>query len=252
MIRDAAKGAASLAALAAAAGLIWSTAPAWACAPAGRGSSSGGGDSRQGSESSGYNGAAAEGERQDAADAAAGLDSSGGPSPARAPPDTAQDHSGQIGAIGAEQAADTAAACSHLKIELVDAQIQHGNNEFHAMDDPDKNLRQGDYDVAVKMTPDRLDAAIASQRSMGVDPHDVRLSFLMDLRASQMLGLGEEDVKRKAQQRIAARAQALAQQQAALETHIRDLQSQIADLDCANAVPHTVSQFVPPDTTIVP
>jgi hypothetical protein len=110
---------ASLAALAAAAGLIWSTAPAWACGPSmGGGAPSGGGEGHQGPDSSGYNGAAAEGARQGAADAAAGLDNSGEAGPARASPDTAQDHSAQIAAIGAEEAADNAGECSILQMEL--------------------------------------------------------------------------------------------------------------------------------------
>jgi hypothetical protein len=252
MINSVSNRTVSLAALAAAAGLIWSTAPAWACAPTGAGSSSGGSDNHQGPDSSGYNGAAAEGARQGAAAASTGLDNSGEPGPARSSPDTAQEHSGQIAAIQTEEAPDIAENCARLKLELVNAQIQHGLNVSHSMDHPETNLGQGLYDAAVKMTPDQLDSAIAVLRAGAADPHDVRLSFLMDLRASQMFGLGEEDLKRRAQQQLAAAAQALAQQQAPLETQIRDLQSQIADLDCANAVPHTVSQFVPPNTSPAP
>jgi hypothetical protein len=117
MTGAAAQRTASLAALVAAAGLIWSTAPAWACAPTEGRPSSGGGDGRQGPDSSGYNGAA-EGARQGAADAAAGLDNSGEGGPARSSPDTAQDHSGQIGAVGTEQAADNAGECSILQMQL--------------------------------------------------------------------------------------------------------------------------------------
>jgi hypothetical protein len=244
--RNAANRTASLAALAAAAGLIWSTAPAWACAPAGGGS--GGGDSRQGSESSGYNGAAAEGAREGAADAAAGLDNSGEGGPARASPDTAQDHSGQIGAIGAELAADTAKRCADLQAQLSSVRIAQSNSYLRASDSDQPS--QADYARIAAMTPDQLDAGIARARKRGLSPADSKsLSFAMDLRAAQLLGL-EDDVKKKYQQQAAAAAQQAAQRAASdaawQEQTIRDLQSQMAELGCygnaASAAGATASQ----------
>jgi hypothetical protein len=262
MIRNAAKRTASLAALAAAAGLIWSTAPAWACAPPPGGSSSGGGESHQGPDTSGYNGAAAEGARQGASDAAAGLDNSGDGGPARSSPATAPNLEGVIDAVGGALAADDAKRCAQLRVELMSAQassmfMANYDSTSASYSDDDKPSQET-YDLVVKATPAQLDAQIAYNQARTdawkndhpgerAPPPGRTDSFVRDLRASQMLGL-EDDVKKKYQQQVdaankaaAARAAQAAARTAQQQAKIRDLQSQISDLGCnastANAAP---------------
>jgi len=231
----------SLAALAAAVGLIALAAPSWSCPTTGARSSSSG-NASQGSDFSRDNGAG-ESQRQ-GVDAAAGegLGVPGVVGSRGAGSDAAPDPNAQIGAVSQARASGDAAQCRALKAELA---ALTGDNA------PDPYARvkseQRDYSRAVQMTPAMLDTEIASQKAeldrvlsfgMTTAKRNVQtLSFLMDLRTAQALGFGVDDVKAKASQRLMDATRDAQQVAANAQAHIRDLNAQISDLKCDNFLP---------------
>jgi hypothetical protein len=245
---------ASLAALAAAVGLIALAAPSWSC-PTRGGSSGSGGNASQGSDMSRDNGA---GERQrEGVDAAAseGMDDPAVVGARGSESDTVQVPTAQIGAVSQARASGDAAQCRVLKAQIAALTSSNAPNPYAEV-----NSAQLYFSRITQMTPDKLDAEIAfykeqvkraqlmagmgsiadsQQMNAIVAAANQKLSLLVPLRAAQAVGFSVEDVRAKAADQFIAATKVAEQAVANTQAQIRDLNAQMHDLGCDTLLPTT-------------
>jgi hypothetical protein len=250
----------SIAAIAAATGLIVLASPAWPTCPGGSmggggqssgggassGSSSGGGSTqpsgmsgssgegeRHGGGDSWSNGAA-EGARQGAADTLNndlnGGDGGGGRRSGGGG-DGSKVLGGPIKALADAQAADASARCAELHARL---------DALHTIPDlaADAAYGQAYYDQTMQKTPQQIDKEIAVRQTRAdhlSDPsqqfNDPQLDFLLRLKAARSIGIGEQDAKNAFLRKIGAENSAAAQ----VNAQIHSTEAEIASLGCDTA-----------------
>lgn len=170
--------------------------------------------------------------------------------------DTVQPPAAQIGAVSQAVASGDAAQCRVLQARIADLTSSNAPNPYAEV-----NRAQLYYTRITQMTPDKLDAEIATYQeqvkraqllmahmSSLVDAKQMnaliaeanqKLSLLVPLRAAQAVGFSVQDVTAKAADQFIAATKVAEQAVANTQAQIRDLKAQMHDLGCDTLLPAT-------------